>query len=136
MATRIDIEEEITASRDTIARLQRESEVLRLALIRARERLALLERLKALESPGGSGVRDQGDELEQVSPRSLEDSVVEFLQAMNKPMHISMIRQHLEREAVPIPGKGIDANVITRISRDARIVRSPGKRGFYTLKKA
>jgi hypothetical protein len=121
----MDLDAEVERSRRSVERLQRESERLRTALVREQERLALLQKLRNLDQPESSRAPGRG--------ASLENAVVGYLTTQGKPLHISTLRALLLKDGVPIPGKGLDANVITRIRRDNRIARAPGMRGFYIL---
>lgn len=64
------------------------------------------------------------DTLIQVVEDALYDS--------EGPLHLSSIRDALYREGIPIPGKGTDANIISRLQRsNGRIVRVG--RGMYDI---
>ncbi len=128
MSPTLDIQAEIDRCREVVAKLQLAYETVKTDLAREQERLNLLERLRNLDATPIE------EPVTAAAPRSgLEDAVVEYLRLAGKPIHISVLRSRLVEDGVPIPGKGIDANVITRISRDARIARAPGKRGYYVL---
>jgi hypothetical protein len=126
------LDQELDRCRKLVSSLREQFEELRASLSLEEERLGLLERLSKLDEPKSG---DVAPEVAAPDPgvRSLENAVVAYLNHAGKALHISTIRQKLLRDGVPIPGKGVDANVITRIRRDARITRAPGQRGFYLL---
>jgi hypothetical protein len=58
--------------------------------------------------------------------------VIGILEAAARPMHISELMAELAARDVQIPGAGTQANVISYIRRDNRIVRP--RRGIYGLR--
>jgi hypothetical protein len=130
MSLSLDVQAEIERCREVVAQLQVSFETVKAELAREQERLNLLERLRVLDDTPSE------QPLSASQRPVLEDAVVDYLRLSGKPMHISVIRSNLIKDGVPIPGKGVDANVITRISRDGRIARAPGRRGYYVLSRA
>lgn len=101
----------------------------------AREQLRLLEQLLAtLEREIGDFGGATTDADLPTAPQQLEDAAAEILQEAGRPMHVSRIRRELVKRGVSIPGQGLDANVITRLSRSSRFARVA--RGTYTLARA
>jgi len=105
------------------------------------ERVALLTRLLELSPEGTAAAAGSQPPRAAASPParlarpSLEDAVVAILSESPEPMHVSDIRQRLVSNGIRIPGKGNDANVISRIIRDDRIERAKGRRGFYGVRR-
>jgi hypothetical protein len=124
----LNLDPEIERCRDSVAKLQGQLETIRQSLTKEQERLNLLEKLRSLDEPTFVPETSTPNE----NAKSLEDAVVSYL-ASGKAMHISRIRARLLKDGIPIPGKGVDANVIARIRRDSRIARAPGQRGYYVL---
>jgi hypothetical protein len=58
-------------------------------------------------------------------------AVFEELTAAGRPLHISELMRLLHERKVPIPGSGMQANLITHLRRDDRLVRP--SRGMYGL---
>jgi hypothetical protein len=127
-----EVQERIRGRRLEIVRLQGE-----IAADSARE-----SALRTLLS-AGSPTSDSGEVLElggssgeqtpydgQLHP--VEAAALEVLREHGEPIHVSEIRAELLRRAIPIPGKGTDANVIVYLSRNPRVCR--GGRGLYALK--
>ena len=61
----------------------------------------------------------------------LTDVVVEELRSSGRPLHISDLMRLLTLRQLRIPGAGAQANLITYLRRDPRIVRAA--RGMYAL---
>lgn len=129
-------EAEISRFEAQIAQLQQE-------LAAARERSDLLRRLIDLRQKPKLVNRsnDQRPEPEHDVANShwrpplgndLETCVAEILAENRSPMHISQIRTALLERGVAIPGKGEEANVIVRLSRDKDHFVRTG-RGTYGL---
>lgn len=117
---RVEAAEEVRLLRAELAVLQKRAED-------AQVRLGLVERLLALEGNAGDGSL-----VSHAASPDLLDACEEILRAKGHPMHISEVYSELVGEAVPIPGKGNEANVIARLQRsDGRIIRTG--RGIYSL---
>jgi hypothetical protein len=133
--------------RDRIARAENERAEVERAIAAAREEERLLVRLLALRS----GVMRPDDVQQLVSPH-LEtlpgeqqdhiqpggdskhpalEAVVRELAAAERPLHISELMRLLRDQQVRIPGAGTQANLITHLRRDSRLVRP--SRGMYGL---
>lgn len=114
-------------------------------LERIDERLSLAKQLVELERPAGPSkaaepkTRGLKTPLAEPEPTrrsdgsSLEDAVESILAEAGSPLHISKIRELLVERGVPIPGRGDDANIIVRLTKDEdRFNRTA--RGTYALK--
>lgn len=119
--------------RGRISERQRELDELQDALKEDRAEEALLNSLYALKS----GSRDTLPSPAMDRPRRkaeahqvVEESVA-ILQEGGRPLHISELMAALGERGTPIPGSGKQANVISHITRDDRIVRP--SRGMYGL---
>jgi hypothetical protein len=118
--------------RGRISERQRELDELQNALKEDRAEEALLKSLYALKTGSrdgptpATGRRTRGGEAHQV----VEESVA-ILQEAGRPVHISELMSALGERGTPIPGSGTQANVISHITRDDRIVRP--SRGMYGL---
>ena len=129
------IENEIESIRSEIAPLE-------LRLESARERLDLVQRLIRLTEGGQPAQQVQsGSEpsaaggtkvMPQGGKQDLESQLESILAAAGKPMHISEIRQTLVDRAVPLPGRGDEANIIVRLRRAPDRFTRTG-RGTYAL---
>jgi hypothetical protein len=58
-------------------------------------------------------------------------TVIDELATASRPLHISELMRLLRDRGVPIPGAGTQANLITHLRRDHRLVRT--SRGMYGL---
>ncbi|MBK5211553.1 MAG: hypothetical protein JJE36_04485 [Coriobacteriia bacterium] len=97
---------------------------------RAEEKLHTVKRLFVLE---GGDLSDLG-ELPSFHHDDIVDDIENILIDENRPMRIGEIRTALVARGIAIPGKGTDANLITRINRsNGRIVRIA--RGLYDIKR-
>jgi hypothetical protein len=130
----------LAATRDRIARHEQRRTELESAIATARQEEKLLQGLLDLRRgdvaevitintneegvPGPSGVAS-GSRHKAVAV------VVEELAAAGRPLHISELMRLLGQRQVPIPGAGTQANLITHLRRDARLVRP--SRGMYAL---
>jgi hypothetical protein len=133
--------------RARIARAEHERAELERAITAAREEERLLLRLLALRrgaAPTEGGVSVEGQESEICSAEPMgstataEDArhpavqaVVQELAAAGRPLHISDLMRILREAQVKIPGAGTQANLITHLRRDPRLVRP--SRGMYGL---
>lgn len=107
----------------------------------ARERLDLIRRLTRLtesaqqvsQAAGLDVTRETGDTIGSILPKQdLEAHLEHILGETGRPMHISEIRQALVDRAVPLPGRGDEANIIVRLRRAPDRFTRTG-RGTYAL---
>lgn len=111
-------------------------------LAAARERLDLIKRLIRLtegaEPPQqrATGARTASSQSTPTPPsvgkQDLEGQIAQILGEAGKPMHISNVRQALVDRAVPLPGRGDEANIIVRLRRAPDRFTRTG-RGTYAL---
>jgi hypothetical protein len=133
------IEAALEAVRGRIAQAVRQREELDRRLAADREEEKLLVRLLALRrGEGAASVEGEHEPaVTAVDPTTSEtghpavNAVVEQLVAVGRPLHISELMRLLNGKKVPIPGAGTQANLITHLRRDARLVRP--SRGMYGL---
>lgn len=111
----------------------------------ATEEVELLARLLALRQGDKAASSRAEDDLSLVAdgirlvaatlpvrkPHEVVEATVDTLRETEHPLHISELMRELGERAVPLPGAGAQANVISHISRDKRIVRVA--RGIYGL---
>jgi hypothetical protein len=117
---------------------ERDRESLDKVIGAAREEQGLLERLLALRRGTAVGSEALPPRKEQTTPPSMADgkqpavqAVFDELSAAGRPLHISELMRLLRSRNTAIPGSGTQANVITHLRRDQRIVRP--SRGMYAL---
>jgi hypothetical protein len=109
---------------EALDRAQQEFQTAQRRLDEARERLALLDRLAAVEGDGGK-VPNSSPAVDE-----LLDACERFMREAGRPLHISELHAALLKNGVRIPGRGSEANVIVRLQRSAgRFVRTG--RGRY-----
>jgi len=131
-----------------IARVERERSELERLILLAREEERLLLRLLALRRNGlpddrqvASQASSQGEPV-GTDPATAGHSgagsahpalqaVVSELAATLRPLHISDLMRRLRERGVTIPGAGTQANLISHLRRDPRLVRP--SRGMYGL---
>jgi len=129
------------ATEAEIADLVADISPLQQKLAAARERLDLIRKLAALAEPpsqakksaaAGDAISPQARVADPPRPDSgdLEYHLDELLRKAGKPMHISEIRQGLINQAVPLPGRGDEANIILRLRRSPDRFSRTG-RGTY-----
>lgn len=130
----------LAGTRDRIARHERQRAELDSAIALARQEERLLQGLldlrrgKIAEVKAISTNKEGKPEPSQPAAGSRHQAVtvvVEELAAAGRPLHISELMRLLGRRQVPIPGAGAQANLITHLRRDARLVRP--SRGMYAL---
>jgi hypothetical protein len=126
-----------SARKRALAAEQKRSELDR-AITAAREEQRLLERLLALRRNGSAEttiepipVQIEANVSVPRTGESLLQVVLQELEAAGRPLHISELMRLLKDRNAPIPGSGTQANLITYLRRDARIVRP--SRGMYAL---
>jgi hypothetical protein len=73
----------------------------------------------------------RGTSVEARSIHPVVAATIGELERSGKPLHIGQIMAALERSGVSIPGAGGQANLISYLRRDTRIVRPT--RGIYAL---
>jgi len=115
---------------------------LKAELDREEHEAGLLEELLRLRSRSSNEAQESAAELftfsiaggANVSPsrHAVVDEVAEILADEGHPLHINDIMKVLTDLAVPLPGRGDQANVIAHMRRDPRFVRP--SRGVYALK--
>lgn len=105
----------------------------------ARERLDLLQRLtrmtetaQVLPQDTAELGRGRPDPLASLGVQDLETHLEQILREAERPMHISDIRKALVDRAVPLPGRGDEANIIVRLRRAPERFMRTG-RGMYAL---
>lgn len=116
------LEGEVSAVSREIAKAKEEERLI-LKLLALRE--AVSENLEA-QSPG-----DQAPRFQNGKPDTLPSAVTTILEETGRPVHISEVMRLLRERQVQIPGKGSQANLITYLRRNNRIVRP--SRGMYAL---
>src|SRR5262249_52406376 len=105
-----------------------------------REEERLLQRLLALRQGVAAAQSPQTLSPQQSLPllgasehkkHPVLDAVVRELASAGRPLHISDLMRLLREAQVQIPGAGTQANLITHLRRDPRLVRP--SRGMYGL---
>jgi hypothetical protein len=130
-----------------ISRAEQERAELERAITAAKEEERLLLQLLALRRgavpiEGGGSVVPQEPEMPMAEPtrpilnaeerkHPAVEAVVQELAAAGRPLHISDLMRLLHERQVRVPGAGTQANLITHIRRDHRVVRP--SRGMYGL---
>lgn len=123
-----------------VLRAERERDELQRVITSSKEERRLLESLLALRrgSAGATVLRtdEESTAVEIGKAPGHEkhpsvEAVVEELTTAGRPLHISELMRLLQNKGVPISGAGTQANLITHIRRDARVVRP--SRGMYGL---
>jgi hypothetical protein len=85
----------------------------------ARERLRLLERLVAVET-----APDDGHMPAPALGDALLDACEEIIVEAGQPLHLRDLLASLTKRGVPLPGRGVEANLIVRLQRsNGRFVR-------------
>lgn len=134
------IEKALESARSRVSRGERDRAELDRAIATAREEQRLLEQLLALRREGIAKCDDKPKELEHRNENSAVvsgtrttalEAVVQELKAAGRPLHISELMRLLRDKNVPVPGSGTQANLITHLRRDKRVVRP--SRGMYGL---
>lgn len=131
------ISKALEAAKARVAHAEHERARLDHAIAAAREEQRLLEQLLALRQGSAAGLRDGSTGREEISPELGEtrypavQAVIEELTASGRPLHISELMRLLHDRKVSIPGSGAQANLITHLRRDHRLVRP--SRGMYGL---
>lgn len=118
---RARLQEEMEKDKASLAGLQRK-------IKEAEQRIELLDRLLAME---GDSVPVKSEQI-GTSPDEFLAACERIMRERGEPMHIRDIHAALIESGIPIPGKGNQANVISRLQRsDGRFIRTG--RGMYGL---
>lgn len=129
MATNPRTEELRRWRHEASAELQHAQDELRAAQRRidaTRERVSLLDRLLAVEEGNGVGANPAAPP----DADALLNACEELVKGAGKPLHVKELIDGLVQRGVPLPGRGNEANLITRLHRsDGRFVRTG--RGTY-----
>jgi hypothetical protein len=125
-------EEDVNTARLRLGEAERELKLLiELAQIRGVE---LPEAVRSTRGASADSHPNIGTGVSRTPSRSksaLLNTVIEILAAHGEPMQIQDLMAAVRERQVPIPGQGVQANLIAYISRDPRIVRP--RRGYYGL---
>ena len=139
------IETALEAVRARIEKAEGDRAGLDRAIAAAREEERLLQRLLALRRDGPAEreleqqeAREAAGDDRPISPTAFRrkkypavQAVIDELATAGRPLHISELMRLLRTRDVPIPGSGTQANLITHLRRDSRLVRT--SRGMYGL---
>ena len=134
------IEKALEAVRSRVSRGERDRAELDRTIATAREEQRLLERLLALRREGAAKCDAKSSGLEHhninsagasEAGRTALEAVIQELETAGRPLHISELMRLLQERKVPVPGSGTQANLITHLRRDERVVRP--SRGMYGL---
>jgi hypothetical protein len=134
------IEKALEAVRTRVSRGERERTELDRTIATAREEQRLLERLLALRRGGLPACDGKPMGLEHHNVNSVAasetrhtvlEAVIHELETAGRALHISELMRLLRDKNVPVPGLGTQANLITYLRRDERVVRP--SRGMYGL---
>jgi len=131
----------LEATRTRLARAEKDREELDRSIATAREEMRLLEQLLTLRREGVGSGSSEGHAVQPVGPRTSAGreknkhqaitAVIRELEAVGRPVHISELMRLLREKEVEIPGAGTQANLISHLRRDDRLVRP--SRGMYGL---
>jgi hypothetical protein len=132
----------IEEAKGTEVRLQKQIDEMQRRLARIQEEARILTKLIALRS--GKALAAPVNEVGHVQPgpplntvtvakssHNALEAVVAILEEATRPVHISDLMRLLRDKNVQIPGSGTQANLISHLRRDKRIVRP--SRGMYGL---
>jgi hypothetical protein len=100
-----------------------------------RTKLELIQRLRVLEDGEAHLKGKQSPEIAPISAtgrNEIQEHTYQILRESGKPMHVSEIKARLIDRAVPIPGRGTDANIIVHLRRAPRVFERKA-RGTYGL---
>ena len=141
------IERALEIVRERLSKSEQERAELDRAITAAREEERLLLRLLALRKgaePAEGGATTAayvGSATGMENPHETDDianskhpavqAVIRELATAGRSLHISELMRLLHDKHVPIPGAGTQANLITHLRRDPRLVRP--SRGMYAL---
>lgn len=140
MATEAGIARALETVRARIASAERDRAGLDRSLAIAREEERLLQRLLALRRGETVNVEERQEVVQEIAARAgkgidgkspVIKAAIEELSSAGHPVHVSELMRLLSRKGVQVPGAGTQANLITYLRRDERIVRP--SRGMYAL---
>ena len=130
----------LEATRDRVENAKRERAELDRVIAASQEEAQLLERLLAIRrrSERDAPFDDYTDgmvrsaiEEQRGGKHPAVDAVIRELERASRPLHISELMSLLRDRKVTVPGAGTQANLITHLRRDERVVRP--SRGIYGL---
>lgn len=131
-----ELSEALTAVRDRLQIIEARLEQLEQAAVKARKEEHLLEGLLALRRGDDPSSEPRASLQLPTKNGAVHADVVEetiaLLREEHRPMHISELMASLQEKKVRIPGSGQQANLISYLRRDERIVRP--SRGVYGLR--
>jgi len=140
MATEAGIARALEKARARIASAERDRAELDRSLAIAREEERLLQRLLALRRGETVNVEQRQEVVAEIAARAeraadgkspVITAAIAELSSAGHPIHVSELMRLLSRKGVRVPGAGTQANLITYLRRDERIVRP--SRGMYAL---
>lgn len=135
-----EIEAALEATKSRVETTEKQILMLEEALLQAKKEQHLLEALVALRR-GDQPAEYSDSKVLSLMPRvvpsgqfsnAVADAAVVVLQDQGRPMHIGELMTVLKGQNVKLPGQGTQANLISRLRRDERIVRPA--RGIYALR--
>jgi hypothetical protein len=125
-------------ARARIARVERERAELARDIAATREEEHLLTRLLALRRGAATGEAPEREPDHGFVGVSASETkypavvaVLDELKGAGRPLHISELMRLLRERKIEIPGSGTQANLITHLRRDERLMRP--SRGMYAL---
>ena len=131
----------LEGARARIARAERERADLERVVAAAREEERLFARLLTLRRTGtvsiDGALADEGEQHDSPSLATADtkhpavQAVIAELTAAGRPLHISELMRLLSERGISVPGSGSQANLITHLRRDERLIRP--SRGMYGL---
>jgi hypothetical protein len=135
-----EIEAALEAAKSRVEAIEKKILTLEEILVQTKDEQHLLEALIALRRGNQPTERSNSKVLAFVpravsyeeSNNAVADAAVIVLQDRGRPVHISELMTILEGQNVKLPGQGTQANLISRLRRDERIVRPA--RGLYALR--
>ena len=127
-------ENQAQRAEDELLEAKQRAEALRAEASLLRNLLSIRNGSQGVDLVGSRGTELGPHGLERTRPPGFDliQSSIRELEANKKPMHISELMDALRRRGVSIPGAGNQANVISYLRRDSRIVRP--HRGIYALR--
>jgi hypothetical protein len=115
-----ELSAELKADQASLAELQKR-------IRQTEQRLQHVEGLLAIES---GGIIESA--IVSVPTQDLLDGCEELMRDLARPVHVKDLHDALLKKGIPIPGKGTEANLISRLQKsDDRFVRTG--RGTYAL---
>lgn len=139
--TEESLKKALLAIRERIEIAERERAELQQKIAMAREEERLVSQLLHLRGghlpkakAGGEVVYQVHGEMnptDSISAHPVVAAVIEELANAGRPIHISDLMRMLHTRKVPVPGSGTQANLISYLRREPRLVRT--SRGMYGL---